>query len=122
MSMVQRKRTRRPQWLGPMEAQGELLFFVFVNALDVFMTYLLLQHGSFTESNPVAVFFIHHWGVKGMIYFKFAMVAFVCILAHIVGQYQPDLASRFLVLASLIVGGVVVYSILLYLRHGVAVA
>lgn len=109
---------RRPNWLGPMVAQDELTLFVLVNAADVFMTYLLLQHGGFTESNPVALYFIHRWGNKGMVYFKFTVVAFVCLIAHIVGQYRPRLAARFLSLGTMIVGCVVVYSIILFVRHG----
>lgn len=118
MASAKRKRSRGSGWFGPMAAQDELVLFVLVNALDVFMTYWLLQHEGFTESNPVALFFIHRWGPKGMIYFKFGMVAFVCVIAHIVGQQRPELASKFLTLGTLIVGGVVVYSAMLYFRHG----
>lgn len=107
------------KWLGPTAAQDELVLFVFVNALDVFMTYWLLMQEGFTESNPIALYFIHHWGIKGMIYFKFSVIAFVCVLAHIIGIYKPETASRMLNVGTLIVAGVVVYSFTLYLRHGV---
>lgn len=100
-----------------MVAQNELTVFILMNALDVFMTYWMLNHGGFRESNPIALYFINHWGVKGMVGFKFSVVAFVCILAHIVGQYRPERASQMLVVGSLIVGGVVVYSWMQYQQH-----
>ncbi len=120
---MSRKRARNDgtgsNWLGHTAAPDELTMFVLVNALDVFMTYWMLANGGFTESNPVALFFIHRWGIRGMVYFKFSVVAFVCVLAHIVGMHNPQLASRFLIFGSLIVGGVVVYSLTMYLRlHG----
>lgn len=105
-----------------MAAQDELVLFIFVNALDVFMTYWMLAsgnfgHGHFVEANPIANWFLSGWGPKGIIYFKFSMVAFVCVIAHIVGQYRPELAARMLKLGSLIVAAVVVYSLMLYLQH-----
>ena len=99
-----------------MVARDELVWFILVNALDVFMTYWMLQHGGFRESNPVAEFFLYRWGHRGLIYFKFGIVAFVCVIAHIVGQRQPVLASRMLKVGTLIVFCVVVYSFLLYSR------
>lgn len=107
----------KSSWFGQTAAPNELIAFVFVNALDVFATYWLLAHGGYRESNPIALFFINHWGIRGMVYFKFGVVAFVCVLAHIVGMANPRLASRFLIFGTLLVAGVVVYSLVLYLRH-----
>jgi hypothetical protein len=118
MTTTRTPRSKRPNWFGPMHAQNELTIFILVNALDVFMTYWMLQVGGFTESNPVALWFIHRWGVKGMIYFKFAVVALVCVIAHIVSQYKPPLAKNMLTFGTLIVAAVVVYSVVLYSRHG----
>lgn len=101
-----------------MATQDELVLFVLVNALDVGMTAWMLHHGGFTEGNPVALAVIHRWGLKGMVYYKFAVVAVVCTIAHIVAQSRPQLASRMLVFGTLIVGGVVAYSVALFLRHG----
>ena len=101
--------------------QQESLLFVLVSALDVFMTYILLsQSGSvvFVESNPVARYFIAGWGPKGMIYFKFAMVAFVCVLAQIIARRKPRVARWLLLGATGVVSVVVVYSLRLLLMHG----
>lgn len=99
-------------------SEHEFTTYILVSALDLFMTYLLLAHGGFRESNPVANFFILHWGVKGMVYFKFGLVALVCTIAYIVGQHRPTTARRLLQFATLVVTAVVGYSLVLFLRHG----
>ena len=107
--------------LGTAAVQQESLLFVLVSAMDVFMTYILLsQSGSvvFVESNPVARFFIAEWGPKGMIYFKFAMVAFVCVLAQFIARRKPRVARWLLLGATGVVSLVVVYSLRLLLMHG----
>ncbi len=106
---------------GTAAVQQESLLFVLVSAMDVFMTYILLsQSGSvmFVESNPVARYFIAGWGPKGMIYFKFAMVAFVCVLAQIIARRKPRVARWLLLGATGVVSLVVVYSLRLLLMHG----
>ena len=107
--------------LGTAAVQQETLLFVLVSALDVFMTYILLcqgEGGLFMESNPVARFFIAEWGPKGMVYFKFAMVAFVSVLAQIIARHKPRVARWLLLGATGVVSLVVVYSLRLLLIHG----
>lgn len=101
-----------------MHAQDELTWFILVSALDIFATYILLRDGNFRESNPVALYFMLRWGDKGMIYFKLAMVALVCTIAHIVSLERPAWAQRLLQFATVVVAAVVVYSGVLLLRHG----
>lgn len=101
-----------------MHAERELLWFVLVSALDIFATYILLRDGNFVESNPVAQFFFNRWGMKGMIYFKMGMVAFICTIAHVVSLQRPEWATRILQFATVVVGFVVIYSMILLLRHG----
>ena len=62
---------------GTATCQQEMLRFVLVSTLDVFMTYVLLRQpgGRFMESNPIARYFIYGWGVKGMVGFKLSMTA-----------------------------------------------
>jgi hypothetical protein len=108
---------RRPHKTA-VPSEHDFTLFILVSALDVFATYLLLQHGGFTESNPVARYFLHGWGMRGMIYFKFGMVALICTIAYVVGQHRPLTAQRLLQFATLVVGAVVVYSVVLFVRHG----
>ena len=72
--------------------ERETVRFIFVSALDVFLTYILIRQEHFHEGNPVARFFLNHWGLRGMIYFKFAMVAFVAVLAQIIARSRLDTA------------------------------
>ena len=98
----------------------ETLRYVLVSVLDLFMTYILLaQKGMhFIESNPVAGRFFADYGLKGMVYFKFAMVALVCVIAQIVVRRRPLVAKWLLNWATLVVAGVVVYSLMLLIKHG----
>lgn len=102
-----------------MHAERELLWFVLVSALDIFATYILLRQGDqFSESNPIARYFLDRWGIKGLIYFKMGMVAFICTVAHVISLKRPEWAQRVLQLATVVVAAVVVYSVMLLLRHG----
>lgn len=104
----------------PAACQQEMLRFVLVSTLDVFMTYVLLRQpgGRFVESNPIARYFIYGWGVKGMVGFKLASTALVCVISQIVYQRRPLVAKWLLNGATLVVAGVVIYSLTLLLKHG----
>ena len=103
----------------PIKLQRETLIFVLVSFLDIFMTWRLLmiagQGGThFYESNPIARFVIHHWGINGMIYFKFAMVGFIVLITQIIATKRLRLARFVLDLGSAVVVFVVFYSLWLY--------
>ncbi|KAA0138422.1 hypothetical protein FYZ48_13105 [Gimesia chilikensis] len=98
--------------------ERETCIFILVNALDVFMTYLLLVTGSFRESNQLANYFIAHWGIRGMVYFKFSLVAVVTVIAQIVARKKMETGRKLLNFGSLIVAGVVIYSFVLLMRSG----
>lgn len=107
------------RWLGsPLPLDTETTRFVLVSALDVIVTWLLIRQPDFTEANPIALFFINHWGVKGMVWFKFGLVAFVCVLTQVIARRKPETARRLMNFAALVAGAVVLYSLTLYLRHG----
>ncbi|MFK7735851.1 MAG: DUF5658 family protein [Pirellulaceae bacterium] len=89
--------------------QSETSFFILVNMLDFFMTYLLLNFGAI-ESNPLADFFFKNFGFRGMLYFKLASVAFICILTQIIAKRNLSRARFVLLLGTAIVGFVVIYS------------
>ncbi len=113
-----RKNEERSSFFGgQLPLENETVWFLLVSALDVFMTYLLIRQPNFTEGNPVAAYFLNHWGVKGMVYYKFFMVAFITVIAQIIARSRTDIAARLLQFATIVVGGVVVYSLVLYLRH-----
>ena len=102
--------------------ESETTMFILVNVLDFAMTYYMLMHrelgnGNFYESNPIAQYFLNHWGVKGLLMFKMAVVAFVCVIAQIVATKKEASARFLLVIGTIVVSFVVVYSLKLFLHH-----
>ena len=104
--------------------QQETIRFVLVSALDLFMTYLLLfasrsgwTHMAIRESNPIADFFYGGWGIRGMIYFKFIMVAVIAVLGQVIATRRPATARALLNVATLAVGVVVIYSVFMFVRN-----
>ena len=109
---------------GHLKFETEISWFVLVSALDVFMTYLILRfsaegatRATLIEGNPIARWVIHQWGNTGMVFFKFSMVAVVVVIAEVVGNANPRLARLLLLTGTLVVGGVVFYSLLLLIRN-----
>jgi hypothetical protein len=64
----------------------------------------------------VADYFFAHWGMRGMIYFKMAMTAFVCVISQFVALKKPGHGEFILKAGTLIVGGVVIYSLVMFIR------
>ena len=124
-----RRRKRKPRPIGnwfttqlPLETESTR--FVLVNALDLFMTFLLLYFSNrgwmqknVIESNPAALFFIRRFGTSGLVFFKFGVVVLVLLISQIIAKTRLATARWLLDLGSLVVGGVVVYSLLIMLRH-----
>lgn len=109
----------------PIVLQRESALFLMTSALDVFMTYILLTNSAeipeggpkFYESNPITGFILYSWGLKSVIYFKFFMVAVVEIIAQIIAVKQIETARRILEFGTVVVGCVVIYSLMLFVRH-----
>ena len=105
-------------WVRQLPLETETCFFILANALDVVMTYILLNHSpEFQESNQVANYFLTKFGFKAMIYFKFALVAFVTIVAQIIARTHLETARWVLITGTIIVGVVVAYSGYLWVSH-----
>lgn len=98
----------------------ETLILWTVSLLDVLMTYRLLMRGDvrFVESNPFAGFFLDRWGLEGMVWFKIGMTFFVSLITQIVARKDLILAKRVLGLSTLIILGVVMYSVVIHFNHG----
>ena len=113
------KRSAGQQLLKFVHHPQETLFLVLVSGLDVVMTYNLLTRGDggFTESNPIARYFLDRWGMPGMAYFKMTMTLLVCVITQIVARKNSVLAKQVLELATLIIVVVVIYSVVLHFRH-----
>ena len=96
-----------------MPLQNETVYFILANVLDIFLTYMLLRYGAI-EANPFANFVLVNWGFVGMITFKLAIVAMVCVIAQIIAVSRPKTAKFLLWVGTLIVAAVVAYSMLLF--------
>ena len=90
--------------------EKEKTLFVIVNSLDVLFTNLLISTGSFVEYNPLADFFISHFGMLGMTLFKLVLVAMVMFVVNIIAGRTYSTARAVLNFGSLITGAVVLYS------------
>lgn len=111
---------RRNRRSGKLLFETELSWFILVGSLDVFMTYIILRSSAegrtanvMIESNPIARAIIHRWGITGMVYFKFGMIAVVSIIAEIIGQSRPQVGRNLLRGGTVIVAAVVIYSLML---------
>ena len=111
-------RSFKDLFLGQLPLESETSMFILVNVLDFFMTYWLIAAGNFREANPVAKYFLDHWGpVKGMLYFKLSLVTIVCIITQIIALKDVGKAAWVLKFGTIVVSCVVVYSLTLYLRQ-----
>lgn len=108
-------------FFGAFFFEAETALYLLLSIADLLITYFLLrQQGEqvqFVEANPVARSILHHWGIKGMIYFKFGMVAFICVIVQIIARYRPFTARLVLLFAIVMMIYVVVYSVRLYQDH-----
>lgn len=98
-------------WRGLLEFEKTL--FVLINLMDVVMTFLLLNSGSFYESNPLADFILQRWGMLGMTLFKLAVVGVVLLIANLVALWRVETSRNLLHFGSFLVGTVVAYSVYL---------
>ena len=96
-------------------------WFVLMNFLDMAMTSLLLWRGEedgmhAVESNPIAAWFLHRWGIKGLFLFKLVLVLFVCLVCYIIALRREETARTVFNFGTVAVTTVVIYSVWLYAR------
>ncbi len=114
----QRETSLKEFVFGHLPLEAETTMFVLVNMIDFFMTYWLLASGMFRESNPVASYFLNHWGpVKGMLYFKLGLVVIVCVVAQLIALKDVKKARWVLNFGTVAVVFVVLYSLSMYLKQ-----
>ena len=101
---------------GRLPLESETALFILANALDVAVTVSLLYLGDHTEANPIARFFLDHWGLRGLAYYKLAMVTVVVLVAQVIARRNVRAGRRLLYALTALVGLVVVYSLYLLFR------
>lgn len=106
---------KRTNLSGHLPLEKETCWFILISAFDVFMTYILLNLEGFRESNAIANYVLSRFGFRGMVYFKFALVAFVAVAAQIAALKHIRIGRWLLNFGTLITGCVVIYSFYLLL-------
>jgi hypothetical protein len=101
--------------------EHETALFVLVSLLDLLSTAWLIRTGHFRESNRVAAAVLHAHGLHGLLIYKFALVAGICVLVQVIARHRPAIARWLLIGATVLVAAVVVYGVLLFDKAGVSV-
>ena len=113
----------RPSFLSlpAMRYQNTYVWLVFVSALDVFLTMLVLFWWTGRELNPIADAIIQHMGFTWTIAFKFALIVLVIVICEIVGRYNDRTGRKLAVAAVIISAAPVAYSFALLFKAPPAV-
>ncbi|WP_437227285.1 DUF5658 family protein [Planctomicrobium sp. SH661] len=99
--------------------ETETSAFILMNVLDYFATYYLLYLHIAKEHNPIANWFLEGWGpVRGLLFYKLALVTLVCGIAQIVVLEKPRTARWLLNGSTVVIAIVVFYSLRLMVVHG----
>lgn len=95
---------------APLQLEHETALFILVSTLDLILTWVLLSSGLFRETNPFAVVFLLGWGLQGLIFFKFGLVIFICLLAQGIASSRLESGRKVLRIATAVIAVVVIYS------------
>lgn len=72
--------------LPPVRHPAAYGWFIFVSALDVMLTWIILLVMDGIEVNPIAHAVIQHAGLRGLVVFKFTLVVFVIVMCEWVSR------------------------------------
>lgn len=91
-------------------------WFVFVSALDIMLTWVVLHVGG-REANSLADAIIYRYGLPGLVTFKFALVIIVVLICEWVGRRREESARLLLSIGIMITCMPVVLAFGLMLLH-----
>lgn len=80
----------------PLAFQGAYVWLVFVAALDIMFTWIVLYKQG-VELNPVANSMIRVFGAKALVAYKFVLISFVIILCEIAHRKNRHKAAVVLI-------------------------
>jgi hypothetical protein len=121
--MMPSNKSNRSREEGPWHGQSillesEIAWLLLVSILDILITTALLHRGpQFVESNPLAAWFFRRYNVAGLVLYKFVLISAVVVIAELVERIRPGRGKFVLRIGIIAASGVVIYSILLHLRH-----
>ena len=113
-----RKKPRYPRFLSlpEMRYQSAYVWMTLAAALDIILTFIVLNIWDGSEANPLASAVIEHKGFAWAVAFKFALVVLSILMCEIVGRLR-DRDGRRLAVACVIISAIpVAYAITLLLR------
>jgi uncharacterized paraquat-inducible protein A len=89
-----------------------LVLYVLLSGLDLILTHRLLTHNGemVYEGNPLARFWLHHYGWAGLATFKVLTVELVAVVSLVVSLSSPHLGRRILIFGCLVLLVVNAYS------------
>ena len=102
-------------WWGPVLFPDRYLWLVFLSALDVMLTRVILFLGG-AEVNPVADAVIHDWGMPGLSVFKFLIIAFVIVACEYIGRTSRRQGRRLAIIGVFIAAFPVLWSSILLIQ------
>ena len=73
--------------------QDLCVWFVFLSALDVMLTWIMLHWGG-SEVNALANWIIDRWDIWGLVAFKFGVVALVICMIHVIARLNKPAARH----------------------------
>ncbi|MSR29426.1 MAG: hypothetical protein EXS03_07640 [Phycisphaerales bacterium] len=97
--------------------QNEYVWFLFLSACDIMLTWFILVRRGGEEINPVAGLTIDRWGLWGAIALKFSLVLFVVVACEWIARERIVVARRLAWTAIGISSLPVVYSLALLTYH-----
>ena len=93
-------------------------WLLLLSSMDIMLTWVILLFGG-AEVNPLARWIIDHYGLTGMIIYKFALIVFFICICEVVGTLRDStgwLLSKFSVLVACVP---VVWAMYLLARHNI---
>ena len=94
------------------------VWLLLLSSMDIMLTWVILLFGG-AEVNPIARWIIDHYGLPGMIIYKFALIVFFISICEIVGTLRDStgwLLSKFSVLIACVP---VCWAMYLLARHNI---
>ncbi len=77
---------------GPVRYPNCYVWFVFLSAMDIMLTWVVLSMGGM-EANPLVDRVLVEWGLQGIVAYKFGLVMLVIWVCEVVGR-QRDRSGR----------------------------
>jgi len=96
--------------------EEETSVFILVNFADLVLTAVSFYFGG-SEINPVADSIIRHFGLRGMAFYKFALVTFVILVCQYIYPTHPKIARAVLIFGSVAYGFLMAYVTLTLFAH-----